>query len=310
MHFNIQAMMYAQPQYRVSVDAPAITVGGDTPEETLVFTLCFREAGSTDMSTAYCPLGLHEETLGDTAVDPPPEELALRDGADMLPAAYPTAITGGPNPMMIFLGVGVLVTVERGGTVLGSQLILQANGSPSGTGEPGTVIDIPASLFEGVVYTARFMINCIPEFTGPDCTTPVQLATMAPPTTMAPPITPPLTTSPPATAPPTVPATPTTMPPPTTAAPPITAPPPTTTAPPTTTVFDTPVDVSSTGASPATTVAAEDIASSGETIASQPSSSNVEETASDEGDLKRERVCVHARTVGQFCISFLDTLGC
>jgi hypothetical protein len=54
-----------------------------------VVTLCFREAASTDPSTS---LGIYEESLVDNPVDGPLVELALRDGADALPAAYPRII--------------------------------------------------------------------------------------------------------------------------------------------------------------------------------------------------------------------------
>jgi hypothetical protein len=136
----------AQPQYRVIVDPPAVTVIGSIPngipQETVTITLCFREAISTSANSSYCPLGLHTETLDNTAIDGQLVELALGGGADALPAAYPTAGS-------IFLGVGLLVTITGGenSRVLGTTLFIQVNGAPASTGAPGTPITTFVSQF-------------------------------------------------------------------------------------------------------------------------------------------------------------------
>jgi hypothetical protein len=174
-----------------------------------VVTLCFREAGSTDPSTSYCPLGIHEESLVGNPVDGPLVELALRDGADALPAAYPVIMT---NQGIIFLGVSLLFTVRNGVTSeeLGRMEFLQVNGM--GNRAPGTFIT--TGVFRtmpdfGALIGVSFMADCVPEFTGPDCITPAPPTTPAQPT-IATPNT--LTTKAPSTTPtvPTTPAPPTT----------------------------------------------------------------------------------------------------
>jgi hypothetical protein len=166
-----------------------------------VVTLCFREAGSTDPSTSYCPLGIHEESLVGNPVDGPLVELALRDGADALPAAYPVVMT---NQGTIFPGVGLLLTVRNGATSeeLGRVVFGQVNGM--GNRAPGTLVITGAFRTMpdfGALISVSFMADCVPEFTDPNCTTP------APPTTSALPTT---TPTPPTTATPTTLTTPTT----------------------------------------------------------------------------------------------------
>jgi hypothetical protein len=218
-----------------------------------VVTLCFREAGSTDPSTSYCPLGIHEESLVGNPVDGPLVELALRDGADALPAAYPVVMT---NQGIIFLGVGLLLTVRNGVTSeeLGRMEFGQVNGM--GNRAPGTFITTGAFRTMpdfGALISASFMADCVPEFTGPNCTTPAPPTTPAQPTiatpttltTQAPTTTPtvPTTPAPPTTATLTTQASTTTPTVPTTPAPPTV---PTTPAPPTT--ADIPTEESPTDA--------------------------------------------------------------
>ena len=75
------------------------------PRGTAIVTLCFREVfNSRNMDSSYCPLGVHQELLVN-AVDTPPEELALGDGADTIPGPFPILIIGGE---IRFQGVNLL----------------------------------------------------------------------------------------------------------------------------------------------------------------------------------------------------------
>ena len=81
----------AQPQYRVSVDPP-IEVSSLPPgvtADSVSVILCFREESSTNGTNLnYCPLGMITKTAN--SVDEPLQELALREGAENIPPAYPT----------------------------------------------------------------------------------------------------------------------------------------------------------------------------------------------------------------------------
>ena len=92
-------MVTAQPQYRVTVDAPAFRVLGSIPASiprgTAIVTLCFRETFSLRiMDSSHCLLGVHQELVVN-AVDTPPEELALGDGADTISRPFPTVMIRG-----------------------------------------------------------------------------------------------------------------------------------------------------------------------------------------------------------------------
>ena len=105
-------MVTAQPQYRVTVDAPAFeafsSIPASIPRGTAIVTLCFREIfNSRNMDSSYCPLGVHQELLVN-AVDTRPEELALGDGADTIPGPFPADMVQGE---IRFQGVGLLILV-------------------------------------------------------------------------------------------------------------------------------------------------------------------------------------------------------
>ena len=76
-------MVTAWPQYRVTVDAPSVesfNIPTSIPRETATVTLCSLRI----LDSSHCPLDVHQELLVN-AVDTPPEELALGDGADTIP---------------------------------------------------------------------------------------------------------------------------------------------------------------------------------------------------------------------------------
>ena len=68
----------------------------------------------TDLN--YCPLGMI--TRRANSVDEPLQELALREGAENIPPAYPTLQTGtGSSTSTVFLGVGLYVVVVDDSTL-------------------------------------------------------------------------------------------------------------------------------------------------------------------------------------------------
>ena len=136
-------MVTAQPQYRVTVDVPVFEVSSSIPasipRETAIVTLCFREVFSLSlMDSSHCPLGVHQELLVN-AVDTPPEELALGDGADTIPGPFPTFTLDGE---IRFQGVGLLVTVrgDVNSDVLDTSIFSAYAGFNSMNGAPGTEI--------------------------------------------------------------------------------------------------------------------------------------------------------------------------
>ena len=213
--------VYAKPQYRVTVVAPAFGALSSIPAGipgTAIVTLCFRETFSLRMrDSSHCPLGVHQELLVN-AVDAPPEELALGDGADTIPGPFPTFMTG---EEIRFQGVGLLVTVrgDVNSDVLDTEIFNTYLGLNAMNGAPGTDIITPGAVIAGITFIVTFVVNCVPGFIGPDCNT---LGTEGPPTTTLPPT---MTVPPITPAPPTTTATSTTpVPPPTSAPPPTPAP--------------------------------------------------------------------------------------
>ena len=193
--------MYAQPQYRVTVDAPAFevlsSIPADIPRGTAIVTLCFREVFSRNMNSSYCPLGVHQEFLVN-AVDTPPEELALGDGADTIPGPFSTVMIGGE---IRFQGVNLLVTVrgDVNSDVLDTVVFSTYVGFNQMNGAPGTVIVTPGTAIAGIIFVVRFVVNCVPGFIGPDCNTPgtegpltttAALTVTVPPTITVPPVPP------------------------------------------------------------------------------------------------------------------------
>ena len=145
----------AQPQYRVFVDPPVLVSGlpvGVTAHSLSVI-VCFREANSMNGANLdYCPLGMI--TIRANSVNDPPQELALREGAENIPPAYPTA-------------VGLYVVIVRNNNMmLAAHQFLQIDTTPemlSYAGPTSTTIGSP------VLVTVVFRVDCV---LGSICTTP------------------------------------------------------------------------------------------------------------------------------------------
>ncbi len=148
----------AQPQYRTVVDPPVAVTDLPDGVSGVQTTLCFREMGSTSDDMNYCPLGFL--TFPNDNFDGMSMTLILRDGADTLPAAYPSGV----GLLVIIKGVGADNHIQTLGTYISEQV----------SGEPGTLVTIGPVRADGdggefVAFTAAIGVNCISGFTGPHC---------------------------------------------------------------------------------------------------------------------------------------------
>ena len=143
----------AQPQYRVSVDPPFLVSGlpVNVTADSVSVILCFREAGSMNGADLnYCPLGMITRTVN--SVNEPLQELRLREGAENLPPACPTAV-----------GLYVTVLVRNSNTTLGAHQFHRINTTC------GTLCEVGPTLttIGHMLVTVFFRVDCV---LGSDCT--------------------------------------------------------------------------------------------------------------------------------------------
>ena len=183
-----KVIVCGQPQYRVSVDNEfRITIPSDVVEDSVRVTLCFRERTNTDSDLSDCPLGsiTRQPNPGCGQFEP----LPLGNGSDAIPPAYPVQEL--QNNSVLYFGVGVylVITGRRSGEAETQQLIARFFSGSLGSA-PGAVSRIRLITLTGtitgdfIITRLRVRVDCVPEFTGPECITPVP-TTSEPPTTAA-----------------------------------------------------------------------------------------------------------------------------
>ena len=182
-----KVVVYGQPQYRVSVDNEfRITIPSGVVRNSVRVTLCFRERTNTDSDLNDCPLGsiTRQPNPGSGYYEP----LPLGSGSDAIPPAYPVQEQ---QSSIRYFGVGVyiVITGRRNGEAQTQQLIARffcgSLGSAPGEASPIRSTTLAGTITGDFIITRiRVRVNCVPEFTGPECITPVQ-TTSKPPTTAA-----------------------------------------------------------------------------------------------------------------------------
>ena len=157
------ALAYGDPHYRIFVDPPFL---GST-SSSYSFTLCFNEHDAERYSAYYCPLGTFKTDIN--GPDEPLQELALGEGSDTIPPAYPIEV--GSNSETEFLGVGLFVLII--GTSNGVNYWYPRIGGAPGTETMKVTSTTSGSL--SLTFTVTFRVYCVPEYTGLDCNTPISL---------------------------------------------------------------------------------------------------------------------------------------
>ena len=183
-----KVIVCGQPQYRVSVRTNIlITIPSDVVEDSVRVTLCFRERTNTDSDLSDCPLGsiTRQPNPGCGQFEP----LPLGNGSDAIPPAYPVQELQNNGVLYFGVGVYIVITGRRNGETETQQLVDRFFGASLGSA-PETVSRLEPVTLTGtitgdfIITRLRVRVDCVPEFTGPECITPVQ-TTGEPPTTAA-----------------------------------------------------------------------------------------------------------------------------